>query len=112
LPRLLIVDTARESRDAVVEQLVDEGYELFATGSLDVACALALAGQMEVILIHLSAFPARSLGKLGRALAHRRRIRVLGLVSQFMGGASMVTRVLRLPRAEALTFGFQSSHPN
>lgn len=96
----------------MVEQLGNEGYELFATGSLDVACALALAGQMEVILINFSAFPARSLSKLGRALAHRRRIRVLGMVSQFMAGASMVTRVLRLRHVEALTLGFQSSHPN
>jgi CheY-like chemotaxis protein len=110
--RILIVDPSVESRDAAVGQLVAEGYELFATDSMDAACALVWAGQPEVVLVNLSAFPVMSLCKLGRALSNRRNIRVLGIVWQFLANASPVSRVLRLPPGEALTFGFQFSHPN
>jgi CheY-like chemotaxis protein len=110
--RILVVDTAVESRDAAVRQLWGEGYELTATGSMDAACAIVWAGQPELVLINLSAFPVLSLCKLGRALSHRRNIRVLGLVSQFTADVAPITRVVRLPCGDALTFGFQFSHPN
>lgn len=110
--RILVVDTVVESRDAAVRQLWREGYELTATDSMDAACAIVWAGQPELVLINLSAFPVLSLCKLGRALSHRRNIRVLGLVSQFRADGMPTTRVVRLPRGDALTFGFQFSHPN
>jgi hypothetical protein len=93
-------------------QLVEEGYELIATDSMDTACAIVLVGQPELVLINLSVFPVESLGRLGRVLSFRHRIRVLGVVSQFTADAPPATRVVRLPRGEALTFGFQRSHPN
>jgi len=110
--RLLIVDASVESREAAMAQLLGEGYELIATDSVDAACALVWAGQPELVLINLSVFPVESLDKLGRALSLRRGIRVVGIVSQFTTDAPPATWVVRLPRGEALTFGFQFSHPN
>jgi PleD family two-component response regulator len=110
--RILIVDTSAESRDAAVRQLWEEGYELTATDSLDAACAIVGEGQPHLVLINLSAFPVLSLCKLGRALSFRRNIRVLGIVSQFIAGAPPRVQVVRLPRGDALTFGFQFSHSN
>lgn len=110
--RILIVDAAAESREAAIAQLVDEGYELIATGSVDAACALVWAGQPELVLINLSVFSVESLDQLGRALSLRSRIRVVGIVSQFTTDAPPATWVVRLPRGEALTFGFEFSHPN
>jgi response regulator RpfG family c-di-GMP phosphodiesterase len=109
---ILIIDPSAESREAAARQLWEEGYELTATDSMDAACAMVWAGQPHLVLINLSAFPALSLCRLGRCLSLRRNIRVLGLVSQFTTDAPPLTRVVRLPGGDALTFGFQSSHPN
>jgi hypothetical protein len=110
--RLLIVDASVESREASTAQLLGEGYDLIATDSMDAACALVCAGQPELVLINLSVFPAKSLGRLGQVLSLRRHIRVLGVVWQFTADGPPATRVVRLPHGEALTSGFQFSHPN
>jgi DNA-binding NtrC family response regulator len=109
---VLIVDPSVESRDPVIDELDRNGYELFATGSMDAACALVSVGQPELVLVNLSAFSAKSLGRLGRALSRRRRIRVVGMVSQFSPDGGTTVRVIRLPRGELLVLALELSRPN
>jgi PleD family two-component response regulator len=109
---ILVVDPAVESRLAAVDPLVEEGYDLVATGSMDAACALVSTGRPDLVLVNLSAFSVASLTRLGQALSSRGNVRILGLVSHHTAGGPPVSRVVRLPDSHALIYGLQSPRPN
>jgi hypothetical protein len=78
-PRTIVVDTAVEVREEIVRQLAADGYQSIATASMDVVCTLVQTGQVDLVLINLSAFPADALRRLGLALAARRQVRLYAM---------------------------------
>jgi hypothetical protein len=106
------VDPAAEAPLAAVDPLVEEGYDLVATGSMDTACALVSTGRPQLVLVNLSAFSVAALIRLGQALSSRRKVRILGMVSHHTAGGPPVSRVVRLPGWHTLAHGLQSPRPN
>jgi DNA-binding NtrC family response regulator len=111
-PWILVVDPSADSRLASVDPLIDEGYDLVATGSIDSACALVSTARPVVVLVNLSAFSVASLTRLGQALSARSKVRILGMISHHTAGGPPVRRVVRLPGWHALTYGLQPLRPN
>jgi hypothetical protein len=106
------VDPSAESRLASVDPLVEEGYDLLATSSIDAACALISTGRPMLVLVNLSVFSVASLSRLGQALSVRPNVRILAMVSQHTAGAPTTGRVVRLTDWQALIYGLQSPRPN
>jgi hypothetical protein len=79
LPRTIVVDTADEACRSLVRELESDGYDAISTASTDFACALVEAGQIDILFINVSAFPAESLRQVGRALSARQGVKLIAM---------------------------------
>jgi hypothetical protein len=79
--RVAVVVPSERFRRSIVAQLTALGYEARGTGSLDEAFGLVEANAIDTLVLHVSAFSARVLAQLDRAIRGRRSIALIASVS-------------------------------